>query len=558
VAVLCPSIAQEQLRGHRDFRVLASRLAARGVSTLRFDYPATGNSTGEMIRGAFGECDRAEQWCASIVDAVAHARDLVADADVVLVGRRMGALLSARASRMIPGGIQTCVLWEPVVSGATYLRELRLREATRLVEWEEELNRVYAGIALQSEGHQFDAATVDGMSRLTLETLPPHARTVHLVGTDLQRAERAVAKWSDAERPGELSMHVAADAAFDWAVPEGQQLPETTLGLVESAIMASTIERATPTTIAPLRADARVAHRGSGGSELTDAFVRFGPQERLFGVHTSSTAEVRVALLMLGTGVEPSPGLGDMWTSFARRAAPQGIAVLRMDYSGIGESLPATPDSENVSYHDCRLDDLRAGVAWLRARWPGAKLVVGGMCTGGYYGVHAGANGIAIDRVISINPQLYWTPGAPTDLRPAQEAFLAQRSAAAAADPSKWMRLLRGGYRWQDVKSAAKGMIMRRLASAIVPAKTGGALSSGMPRLDFATQFPPTARVDLVFCTEDFGYGHLLAHGARQFRELVEQPHMALHLIPGDDHTFSRASMRAQLERVMLDVIAQV
>ena len=49
VAILCPSIGSERSRGERMFRVLADRLAARGVSTLRLDYPGTANSTGDGV-----------------------------------------------------------------------------------------------------------------------------------------------------------------------------------------------------------------------------------------------------------------------------------------------------------------------------------------------------------------------------------------------------------------------------------------------------------------------------------------------------------------------------
>ena len=49
VAILCPSIGSERSRGERVFRVLADRLAARGVSTLRLDYPGTANSTGDGV-----------------------------------------------------------------------------------------------------------------------------------------------------------------------------------------------------------------------------------------------------------------------------------------------------------------------------------------------------------------------------------------------------------------------------------------------------------------------------------------------------------------------------
>lgn len=76
VGVLCPSIAQEHLRGRPHDRALARRLAARGVSSLRFDYPATGSSTGSAIVAEGEDADLAARWSASIVlaDSAREAR----------------------------------------------------------------------------------------------------------------------------------------------------------------------------------------------------------------------------------------------------------------------------------------------------------------------------------------------------------------------------------------------------------------------------------------------------------------------------------------------------
>jgi len=42
--VICPGGDYEALSIHQTFRVLADRIAAAGLPTLRFDYPGTGDS----------------------------------------------------------------------------------------------------------------------------------------------------------------------------------------------------------------------------------------------------------------------------------------------------------------------------------------------------------------------------------------------------------------------------------------------------------------------------------------------------------------------------------
>ena len=169
VAILCPSIGSERIRGERAFRILGDRLAARGVSTLRFDYPATGNSTGDAIAAGGSEPNLVERWCTSIADAAAHATQLVPGAEIVLVGRRLGALLAMEASRSMPGIVTRCVLWDPPASGRTFVRELRLRESARFDHrYADELAREHPVIALQWEGHRFGRRTVEAIERLTL------------------------------------------------------------------------------------------------------------------------------------------------------------------------------------------------------------------------------------------------------------------------------------------------------------------------------------------------------------------------------------------------------
>ena len=46
VAVILPPVGLERLVSHRALRVLADRLARRGIAALRVDYHSTGDSAG--------------------------------------------------------------------------------------------------------------------------------------------------------------------------------------------------------------------------------------------------------------------------------------------------------------------------------------------------------------------------------------------------------------------------------------------------------------------------------------------------------------------------------
>jgi Alpha/beta hydrolase family len=284
----------------------------------------------------------------------------------------------------------------------------------------------------------------------------------------------------------------------------------------------------------------------------------------LFGVATcASDAAPAAAALILPTGIEPSPGYGDMWVRFARSAATQGVATLRMDWRGNGESLPRPDGTENVSYGARRTDDVSEGIAWLRARFPGASVVVVGLCSGGYYAVHAAAEGAGADGVVAINPQLYWYEGIPSqldldDLAPAVEMQLADGLERAMSDGRKWRRLLRGGYHWRDVLRAARGAAARRgWPVSMRGREEKGLLGGRLPRIDLEQVFPGPTRTHLVYSDDDFGLPHLQAHGHAAYTTLMARPHMRLHRLEGCDHNCSRESMRAKLEPLLLQILTE-
>jgi len=120
--LLCPPWGREYQYAHRTLNVLAGRLQARGVHVLRFDYSGTGDSWGDSTHGSF------ELWVDDLEHAVQELRMASGLQMVDLVGLRLGAYLAARAARDLPN-IRTLVLWDPVTSGAVWIKEMGAPEA---------------------------------------------------------------------------------------------------------------------------------------------------------------------------------------------------------------------------------------------------------------------------------------------------------------------------------------------------------------------------------------------------------------------------------------------
>jgi pimeloyl-ACP methyl ester carboxylesterase len=116
--VICPPLFAEYLRVHGSLRRLAIRLAEGGLHVFRFDYHGTGDSSGEF------ESTTPDDWLADIRAAITEFQAISGVRRVRLAGVRLGATLAARAA-LDMRSVDRLVLWDPIVAGAAYLRQLR-------------------------------------------------------------------------------------------------------------------------------------------------------------------------------------------------------------------------------------------------------------------------------------------------------------------------------------------------------------------------------------------------------------------------------------------------
>lgn len=116
--LLCNPFGEEAARVHRAYHVLAGKLQDEGYATLRFDYSGTGDSSGET-----SDCT-VEGWLDDMEAAIGELRRQSGNPRVVLVGLRFGATLAALCAQREHLRVTQLVLWDPVVRGNHYLREL--------------------------------------------------------------------------------------------------------------------------------------------------------------------------------------------------------------------------------------------------------------------------------------------------------------------------------------------------------------------------------------------------------------------------------------------------
>jgi alpha/beta superfamily hydrolase len=122
--LLCYPGMQEYNAAHWVFRRLATTLAREGHHVLRFDYFGTGDSDGNS------DAVTPESAVADLHVAARELRDLSRARELSLVGLRLGATCAALACA---AGLaaRRLLLWEPVILGTEYVRELEVLDERR-------------------------------------------------------------------------------------------------------------------------------------------------------------------------------------------------------------------------------------------------------------------------------------------------------------------------------------------------------------------------------------------------------------------------------------------
>lgn len=224
--LLCNPFGEEAARAHRIYRALATQLERAGYSVLRFDYGGTGDSMGRSADATLAG------WVADVELAAEELRVASGARKLVAIGLRLGATLAALASSRGALRLRHLVLWNPVVDGAAYLRELATlhrsymqQEMGDTMEWRDRLQVSKDGAPSEALGTPISAALAAELGALDLAAEELRADHVTVVSTSrsleadrlrtrLAEARSAAARWL--EMPGGEAWN--SDAALNASV----------------------------------------------------------------------------------------------------------------------------------------------------------------------------------------------------------------------------------------------------------------------------------------------------------------------------------------------------
>jgi pimeloyl-ACP methyl ester carboxylesterase len=220
--LLCNPMGVEAQQSHRLYRVLAEHLEQSGFTALRFDYSGTGDSAGGS------ESATISGWIGDIATASEELGRAAPGTRLVAVGLRMGATLASLATARSTVRARHIVLWDPVVDGLAYLRELAsshrtlMREELHPIEWPDTLAVDEEGIPSEALGMPLTPMLVGELRKIDLCREPPKADHVTVICTrataEMEKLRSALAgraghRWLDVATSSDWSCDAALNAA---------------------------------------------------------------------------------------------------------------------------------------------------------------------------------------------------------------------------------------------------------------------------------------------------------------------------------------------------------
>lgn len=202
--------------------MLATQLERAGYATLRFDFSSTGDSSGEASEATL------DQWLRDLATAAAELRSAGGSPRVALVGLRLGATLAALATSRGELRPRHLVLWDPVINGATYLRELAaqhrqyMKEEMGEVGWPDRLIVSAEGFPTEALGTPLPPALTRQLAAIDLTKEQLAADLVTVVASNshaelerwkAQLGEGAAVRWLAMQNSAAWNSDAALNAA---------------------------------------------------------------------------------------------------------------------------------------------------------------------------------------------------------------------------------------------------------------------------------------------------------------------------------------------------------
>lgn len=533
----------EDLCSRRFLTLAARRMADAGLPVLQFDYPGCGDAPGDYTWPG-----RVAAWTGSIASAIERLKAETGVTDALVIGFHLGALLApaAIAGRSDIAGL---ALIAAPLSGKAYVRELtglsRMIDAA-VPPYPSAAREPFDGI--EAAGFRVAAETV-----ADLRALQWREQSIVRPGLDLLllSPQPAPAHFELAERLNAAG-GTARVETFDgfsrlMSSPTANDIPYSTLATVTEWAAALSV----PDADAPTRPAPRPAMlEGDGYRELP---VVLGPEPEICGILClpAGAPASTEAVLILNAGAIPHVGWARGGVEMARTLARRGIASMRTDLPGLGQS--GTPAEKRLFLYDERSQgDVIRILDWLEQQGF-ARVCAAGLCAGAYQSFHTARQDPRIAHLAMINPLCFsWNSSYALDMGLSKIRDNARSSLAInAADEA--------GTAGRTLKSSVVGFGKRVLRRSMELSKSG--LSHTHPWavrpverwMRELTQ--RGTRVLVVSSEGDLSLKEIARHFGPGGERLARMAGVTTVLIPAADHTLTPAWARVEVTEQIVKLL---
>ena len=539
--LLCTGLGGEALGAHFPLRVLADRLAGAGYPTLRFDYANTGDSCDAPVDGPL----------AAWRDSVTAAADCLRRSGVrriVLCGLRFGATMAAleAATR---DDVAALILLAPLVSGFSYSRVLKAR--AQFGRWTPPQEPGW----LESDGLRLPAATLDALADINLgrtdRLAAPRVLLMDPAGGSVVTGYAARLRDAGAEvtqtgfEGDKLLCH-----SFRSAVPEA-----------DYATLLTWLRANVPLSAQPRPARERREYQPLHGPGWVEEPVRLGAAGHLFGMLCRPAGPAGELAVVIGNAsADPHYGNCRFHVELARHLAGQGIASLRLDFAGLGDSRTGVVGEEETQtdgYEVSRTADLTLALDLLQRRGY-RHLVLGGLCSGAYHALHGALADARVAGLLLLNlTRFTWSAGQSigdmmAESRPPTRFYLQMVRSGVA-----WRRLLQGQVNIPSVTRTLGRRALNRaaLGAARLAEFAGVPTASGLPRRLMRDLSRRGVQVLALSGLLDSGLEVIEENFGPRGVRLAALPGVTVRVVPEIDHGLTRSAMRATVAATVADFL---
>lgn len=280
---------------------------------------------------------------------------------------------------------------------------------------------------------------------------------------------------------------------------------------------------------------------------MEEAFVFPCGTERLVGIVASPAQQTqcRTGVLIIVGGPQYRVGSHRQFVHLSRYLAAGGVACMRFDYRGMGDSTGPMRTFEEVA------EDIRAAIDAFLARSPGLdRVILWGLCDGASAATFHASNDVRVGGLILANPWVR-TPAGQA------EAYLRHYYVRRLLDPAFWRKVMSGQFRVTKSMSDLKATVQTVRATATSPGPAGAVGGGSLPERVANGLARFAGPVSLLMSEDDYTAAEFRdrAKDHRGLRSALSRCDARWVELPGADHTFSTPESTDRVARATLDLV---